>query len=52
MMFAVRAEVLKELIRDSQWKRRLEKAETVKDVEWVVTEYCLAKGYKVKVLAK
>jgi len=51
-MFAVRTKIMKELIHDSQWKRRLEKAESMRDVEWVVTEYCLAKGYKVKQLAK
>lgn len=43
-MFAVRSEILKEIIRDSQWKRRLEKAGSTRDVEWVVTEYCLTKG--------
>ena len=48
MMFAVRTEILKELIRDRQWKQRLEKAISIRDVEWVVTEYCLQKGYRVK----
>ena len=48
MMFAVRTEILKELIQDEQWRSRLQKAESVEDAEWVVTEYCLEKGYKVK----
>jgi len=52
MMFAVRAEVLRELMRDGEWRKILETAETAEDLEWVVTEYCLAKGYKVKQLAK
>ena len=51
-MFAVRTEIMKQLVEDPQWRRRLEKAETIRDVEWVVTEYCLQKGYKVKQLAK
>lgn len=52
MMFLVRGEVLRELVADPQWRQRLEKVVKMRDLERVVTEYCLAKGYKVNQLAK
>jgi len=51
-MFAVRREILKELLADPKWSRIFDRAKTMKDIEGVVTEYCMKKGYKVKVLAK
>jgi hypothetical protein len=47
-MFAVKAEVLKELLKDEEWTRKLERCKEVSDVQRVLTEFCKAKGYKTK----
>ena len=47
-MFAVRGKLLKELLEHPEWCRKLDDAETAKDVEKVVSEFARKKGYKIK----
>ena len=47
-MFAVKTELLKALLRDVEWSRRLENAKTMREVEHVLRELALEKGYKVE----
>jgi len=47
-MFAVKTELLKALLRDVEWSRRLENANTMREVESVLREFALEKGWKVK----
>ena len=47
-MFAVKTELLKALLRDVEWSRRLENANTMREVEHVLREFALEKGYKVE----
>ena len=51
-MFAVKSEVLKKLLANPEWSIRLEKAETMRDVERVLREFCEAKGFKIVQLEK
>jgi hypothetical protein len=46
-MFAVRRQILEELLKDEGWTRKLEACRNVSDVERVLTEFCKAKGYKI-----
>jgi len=39
---------LKALLRDVEWSRRLENAKTMREVEHVLCEFALEKGWKVK----
>ena len=52
MAIAVKAEVLREMMKNKKWNERLEKAETLKDFEWVVLEYCKEKKLRVVDLNK
>jgi len=45
--FMVEAEVLRELMASPDWNRRLEQAETSRDVAKVIFDFCLEKGYKI-----
>ena len=47
-MFAVKTEVLRALLRDPQWTRKLENAKTMREVEHVLREFALEKGWKVE----
>jgi len=47
-MFAVKTEVLRALLRDPQWTRKLENAKTMREVEHVLREFALEKDYKVE----
>jgi len=47
-MFAAKTELLKALLRDVEWSRRLENAKTMREVEHVLREFALEKGYKVE----
>ena len=47
-MIAVRREVLAALQADPEWNKRLEEAETMAEVEKVLTDFCRARGYKIK----
>jgi len=47
-VFAVKVEVLKELLKDEEWTRKLDACKTVSDAQRVVMEFCKAKGYKTK----
>lgn len=47
-MFAVRKEILDALLNDAEWCKRLDKAETSKDVENVLIEFARSKGWKIK----
>jgi len=47
-LFAVRTQILKELCVDPEWSKRLEKAETWRDVYSVIEALAKAKGWKVK----
>jgi len=51
-VFAVKSEVLKKLLANPEWSIRLEKAETMRDVERVLREFCEAKGFKIVQLEK
>jgi len=46
-MFAVKSKVLEELLHDPEWSRKLEKAETMCEVERVLRGFAVAKGLKV-----
>ena len=45
---AIKSQVLKELLRDPQWTRKLKNAEAMREVEHVLREFALEKGWKVK----
>jgi len=45
---AIKSQVLKELLRDPQWTRKLENAKTMREVERGLREFALEKGWKVK----
>lgn len=47
-MFAVRTQILKELLEDPEWGKRLEKAETWRHVYSVIEAFAKVKGWKVK----
>ena len=47
-MFAVRREVLEELLKDAEWTERLEKAKNFREVERVLRRFARAKRLKVK----
>jgi hypothetical protein len=47
-MFAVRREVLEELLRDPKWSRRLEKAETLREVAQILIKFAEENGYRIK----
>ena len=47
-MFAVKTELVKALLRDVEWPHRLENANTMREVESVLREFALEKGWKVK----
>ena len=46
-MFAVKREVLGDLISDPIWAERLENAETMKEVEKVIIAFCKVRSYKI-----
>ena len=48
MMFAVKTEFLRALLNDPEWKAKLEKAKTMRQVETVFRDFAKAKGYKIK----
>jgi hypothetical protein len=45
--FAVRRETMEELMKDPEYNERLKQAETFKQVQAVVVEFCRKKGYVV-----
>jgi len=47
-MFAVKTELLKALLRDVEWSRRLENAKTMREVESVLREFACEKGWRVE----
>ena len=47
-MFAAKTELLKALLRDVEWSRRLENANTMREVESVLREFAIEKGWKVE----
>jgi hypothetical protein len=47
-MFAVRREVLEELLKDPKWSRRLEKAETLREAIQILVKFAAEKGYRIK----
>ena len=47
-MFAVKTELLKALLRDVEWSRRLENANIMREVESVLREFACEKGWKVE----
>lgn len=51
-MFAVKKEVLDDLMSDVEWRTRLEKAKTRGDVVKVLAEFCRARGYVMVDLGK
>ena len=46
-MFAVKSKILEELLHDPEWSRKLEKAETMREVESVLRGFAVAKDYKI-----
>lgn len=46
-MFAIRGEILKEIISDPWWKKELEVAKTTDQKIEVLVAYCREKGYRV-----
>jgi len=51
-VFAVRTEVLKQLLSDPEWLCKLEKAISAAEVEHVLREFCEVKGFKIVQLEK
>jgi hypothetical protein len=51
-IFAVRRETMEELMKDPEYNERFKQAETFKQVQAVVTEFCRKKGYLVASLDK
>ena len=49
-MIAIRTEILKELLRDPQWTRKFKNAKTIREVEHVLREFAIEKGWKVNYL--
>ena len=47
-MFAVKRQVLEELLKDPKWTERLEKAKNFREVERVLRRFAEAKGLEVK----
>ena len=47
-VFAVKTKLIHELLKDEKWKRKLEKAETTREVEAVLVEFAREKRLKVK----
>jgi hypothetical protein len=47
-LFAVKAKVVKELLADEEWSKRLEAARTMREVEEVIRQFAKAKGWKIK----
>ena len=47
-MFAVKTEVLESLLKDPVWTRKLENAKTICEVQRVLREFAVEKGWKVK----
>ena len=47
-VFAVKAELLRELLNDPRWCQKLENAETTREVEVVLVEFARERGLKVK----
>lgn len=42
----VRREVMEELLKDPEYRRRLEEAETMEEVERVFEEFCRRRGFR------
>jgi hypothetical protein len=47
-MFVVKSEVIKELLCDEKWRRRLEAAKTIKEAEEVIRQFAKSRGWKVE----
>jgi len=47
-VFAVKREILEEMLRDPEWSRRIEEAKSVAEIAEIVAEYCRKKGYRVR----
>jgi hypothetical protein len=52
LTFAVRREVLEELLGDPAWRQRLEKARTSQEVQRVLLGFARERGYRVKVVGE
>jgi len=52
IVFAVKRELLEALLNDAQWLRRLENAKTMCEVESVLREFAVEKGWKIVEVAK
>jgi hypothetical protein len=48
LTFAVRREVLEELLGDPAWSRRLGEARTLREVRRILLEFAEERGYRVK----
>lgn len=49
-MFAIHAELLKSLLKDLVWTRKLECAKTMREVEEVLRGFALEEGWKIEEL--
>ena len=47
-MFAVKRQLIQELLKDAEWTERLEKAKSFREVERVLRKFAEAKGLKVE----
>jgi len=45
--FLVRTEIMKKILSDPKWSKKLDKAKTVDDVAEIIADFCRAKGYKI-----
>jgi len=51
-VFAIKRHVIKALLTDPEWSRRLEKAETSRELIRILEDFCRTKGFKVVVIAE
>jgi hypothetical protein len=51
-IFAVRREVLEELLGDPAWSRRLGEARTLREVQRILLEFAEERGYRVKAVGE
>jgi hypothetical protein len=47
-VFGVRGEILKGLMKDPEWRAKLEKAESFKERKEVIFAFAKSKGYEIK----
>ena len=47
-MFAVRKQVIDEMTKNPKYLKRMEECKSIKEVQELIQEFCIQKGFKVK----